>query len=184
MALCMPIELVAFDIGGVLAIKNRHGLNPNINNMLFDQDFFDLQRGKIKLENYLAKINRELEISQFRFENLISAHENIRLLKNLSCPYVFASNINILHYEKFIREARPSLYALKNSGLSFELGYLKPDPLFFELLVNKNNICAPNILFIDDKLENIKSAQTKGLQTLWCKNPSHLPGLIRTLLKL
>ena len=175
----MSIELIAFDIGGVLATKNIQGLNPNINNILFDQDFWDFQRGKIKAACYLAKINRELGIKKPNFENLISAHGNISLLKKLKCPYVFASNINILHYEKFIREAQPSLYALKNSVLSFELKHMKPEAIFFKSLINKNNFHPINILFIDDKLENIKSALSSGLRVLWCETPHHLPGLLK-----
>ena len=175
----MPIELVAFDIGGVLAIKNRDNLHQNINNNFFGQDFFDLQRGKIKAKNYLAKIKHELGITKLEFTNLITIHANICLLKQLSCPYVFASNINILHYKKFIYEAQPSLFALKNSVLSYKLGYLKPNALFFEWLIKKNTISPINILFIDDKPENIKSAQACGLSVSWCEKPSLLVGLLK-----
>jgi FMN phosphatase YigB (HAD superfamily) len=170
----MPIELIAFDIGGVLATRNHHLFKHDKKN-LFGHDFLDLQRGKININFYLAKFG----VSKSIFENLLKTHENIYLLKKIRLPYIFASNINSLHYENFIHDAQPNSYALKNSILSYKIGYLKPDPLFFEYLVKKNHIPQNNILFIDDKPENIKSAEASGLSVLLCQDPRHLGDLLK-----
>ncbi len=174
----MPVELLAFDIGGVLAIRNKF-FGPEHNN-LFNNDFLDLQRGKINAEYYLNKKN----LDKTYFQNMISAHDNMRLLKHLRLPYIFASNINSLHYDKFIQEAKPSAFALKNSALSYELGYLKPDQKFFKLLENKIKLPTIKILFIDDKLENVHAALARGLSALWCETPSCLPGLLKSYINL
>jgi len=176
----MSIELLAFDIGGVFSTRNRQNINPGFTHILFDHDFLDLQRGKIKAQDFLAKKNYQLGLDKYHFENLVSTHENIRLLKKLTCNYIFASNINSLHYEKFIREAQPSLFAVENSVLSYELGHLKPEAFFFECLKNINKITPLNILFIDDKLENINTALASGLSARLCTNPEALPKLLKT----
>lgn len=46
--------------------------------------------------------------------------------------------------------------------LSYELGYKKPDPKFYEEVEKRLNRSPQDILFIDDTLENIEMAKQRG----------------------
>src|SRR5260221_8260563 len=172
MALCVSIKLIAFDIGGVLAIINKKPLKNLFSHELLHHNFLRLQRGLIKPAN--------LGMDLLLFEHVIRAHKNKKLLKKLCCPYIFASNINSLHYEKFQREVNPSIYAQRNSALSYKLGFIKPEPEFFEILKKKNPLNSQEILFIDDRRENIRAALACGLSAEWLRNFEDLPNILCT----
>ena len=165
----LTYKLIALDIGGVLALTNKT-YYKNFNQDFFDNYFLLLQQGLIKPE--------QISIDKLLFKNMITAHANIRLLKSLKIPYVFASNINKIHWDKFIVEAKPCAYALKYSALSYELGCLKPEKLFFKLLAKKNNIALENIIFIDDREENIQAALSLGAQAILCQSPELLINIL------
>jgi HAD superfamily hydrolase (TIGR01509 family) len=50
--------------------------------------------------------------------------------------------------------------------LSSEIGWEKPDPKAYETLLKAMNIPAKDIVFIDDKLENVESAKKLGIDAI------------------
>jgi putative hydrolase of the HAD superfamily len=48
---------------------------------------------------------------------------------------------------------------------SHEIGIRKPNPDIFNLVLNENNLDKEKTLFIDDSIQNIKSAENIGLRT-------------------
>lgn len=55
----------------------------------------------------------------------------------------------------------------------------KPNPIFFEEYLKKNNLNPADILFIDDKQYNIDAAATVGIQGICFKNVSQLIQLLK-----
>ena len=51
-------------------------------------------------------------------------------------------------------------------GLSFELGEIKPNDKIYELVEEQTNIEPNNILFIDNRIDNINAARKRGWNTL------------------
>lgn len=52
-----------------------------------------------------------------------------------------------------------------------EAGYKKPDPRIFLYAITQFNLRPAITLFIDDTYDNVASARSVGLQTIWyCKN--------------
>ncbi len=53
--------------------------------------------------------------------------------------------------------------AFDDQFYSWELGVAKPDPGYFELIIDKINTPAERVLFLDDNADNIAGAQSTGL---------------------
>lgn len=58
--------------------------------------------------------------------------------------------------------------------LSCEIGVEKPDPMAFELLLKELNLAASQIVFIDDKCENVEAAKMLGLDAILFESEEQL----------
>lgn len=58
--------------------------------------------------------------------------------------------------------------------LSFEIGFRKPDPKAFEILLHEINLNPENVIFIDDKEENVKTAIKMGIDGILFRNLEQL----------
>ena len=82
-------------------------------------------------------------------------------LKEKEIAIALFSNIDN-HYARFLREF--GLYeAFDPCILSCDIGLRKPDPKAYQLLIERLEIHAGDIVFIDDKLENIERAKELGI---------------------
>ncbi|MBB5397146.1 HAD family phosphatase [Mucilaginibacter sp. AK015] len=50
----------------------------------------------------------------------------------------------------------------------------KPNPAFYQLLLQRHNVKAQNALFIDDNLRNVSAAQKLGIQSIHFNSPQQL----------
>jgi len=58
----------------------------------------------------------------------------------------------------------------EKSIYSYDYGVKKPDSKLYEILLNKYPDIPPkNMIFIDDKLENLQPAKELSMQTIWFK---------------
>jgi haloacid dehalogenase superfamily, subfamily IA, variant 3 with third motif having DD or ED/haloacid dehalogenase superfamily, subfamily IA, variant 1 with third motif having Dx(3-4)D or Dx(3-4)E len=81
------------------------------------------------------------------------------------------SNSNEIHYDMFVRDLQlrfgyqefDSLF--DKSYFSFDVHLAKPDPDFFEYILDQHNLKPQETLFIDDTAENIEAAQKLGIHT-------------------
>lgn len=189
MASAKNIALLALDIGGVIArfshtriraLLAQHHINPHD---FFDDDFEQLQRGQIHPRRFIDDKCRNLGIAPTIMHREFAAMMiQTHALPQLSIPYIFASNINQLHYETFLKHSRAPHHARTRSLLSFQLGFMKPEAGFFQCavtMIGKKNISST--LFVDDKQENIASAQFYGFQTHHLKHYEELPHLLLRL---
>lgn len=58
--------------------------------------------------------------------------------------------------------------------LSFQMGCLKPDVKIFKLVIEKLNVAPGDLLFIDDKEENIRAAGRLGIHGIHFKSAEEL----------
>lgn len=132
--------------------------------------------GKLTPEDFFEKIKDILEISiDFKFiyfkkiwNNIFS--EDIRmtkLIKKISKNYKIGiiSNINKLHYE-YIRNKFKIFKEVDEIILSYKVGCQKPDKKIYEFAINKMNINAGNLIYIDDRLELIKAGEKIGFKCI------------------
>ncbi len=88
----------------------------------------------------------------------------VQELKNREIRVGLLSNIND-RYVKLIRDF--GLYQLFDPCLlSCEIGLNKPDPKAYEALLRAINLPPQEVLFIDDKLENVEAAKQMGIDAL------------------
>jgi putative hydrolase of the HAD superfamily len=64
---------------------------------------------------------------------------------------------------------------------SYQVGYAKPEPQIYEVALQKAKCAPSSCFFIDDKIENIRTAEILGIQCHHFRSPSLLmDDLIRT----
>lgn len=81
------------------------------------------------------------------------------------------SNTNSIHIKEVTTRAAESghdfLSLFEEPFFSYEMGFMKPDPGFYEAVLEKADLNATETLFIDDNFDNIESAKTVGIETIW-----------------
>jgi putative hydrolase of the HAD superfamily len=80
-----------------------------------------------------------------------------------SAHVALVSNTNDLHYE-YCRRAVPALRFLPHHYLSFQIGAVKPEPEFYQYIVNDLESDPAQVLFIDDLEINLAGAEKIGFR--------------------
>ena len=81
------------------------------------------------------------------------------------------SNSNVIHYDLYIRDLQLRFgynefdELFNKSYFSFAEHLEKPDPRFFELILDHEGLLPEETLFIDDSKKNIEAAQALGIHT-------------------
>ena len=81
------------------------------------------------------------------------------------------SNTNVIHYDLYVRDLQLRFgyhefdELFNKSYFSFAEHLEKPDPRFFELILDHEGLLPEETLFIDDTEKNIKVAQSLGINT-------------------
>ena len=84
---------------------------------------------------------------------------------------ILMSNSNVIHYDLYVRDLQLRFgynefdELFNKSYFSFAEHLEKPDPRFFELILDHEDLLPEETLFIDDTAENIKVAQSLGIHT-------------------
>lgn len=185
------MTIIAFDIGGVLAKIDKATLLDLLHQrdvaeeQFFDADFSSLQQGLISPGDFFRKKSSlaRLSVSQLTnaFARMMRISPSAKVLRRLTTPYFFASNINLPHFECFARLALPSDFAMITSLLSYKVRCLKPEPAFFRLINAIGIDASSRILLIDDKSKNLAAARQFGIMTAQCSKPDSLPNLLADL---
>lgn len=186
-ALCAAPEAIVFDFGGVMThepkreavvqfICKSFKLSPEefevvnqekrkaVQEGLRDQDFW-LRYSKQK--NIELPKSWEDEFNHVMKDAIGVNHqmyELVETLKEKKVPVALLSNIDH-RLAKILREF--DLYQpFDPCLLSCEIGFEKPDPKIYEVLLKKMQLPAQNIVFIDDRVENVEAAQKLGFDAI------------------
>lgn len=96
----------------------------------------------------------------------------VEQLKQLPIQVAMLSNIDF-RLAKVIRDA--GLYEpFEPCLLSYELGISKPDPKIYQILIDTLDMPAKEIVFIDDKLENVEAAKAMGIDDIHFQSKEQL----------
>ena len=125
---------------------------------------------RLQMEVSIEKF-RELWGSMFLPEPLLSES----FLQDLKKRYrlMLLSNTNEIHFD-FVIQHYPILRMIEERLLSYQAGCMKPEARIFELAIKKAGVAPENILFTDDRLENIEAAQRAGIQALLFQSETQL----------
>ncbi|MBO6026103.1 MAG: HAD family phosphatase [Bacteroidales bacterium] len=99
--------------------------------------------------------------------------ERIQALEKVKEHYkiFLMSNTNEIHYDLYVRDLQLRFGykqfddLFHKSYFSFDIHLLKPDPLFFEYIIDHQGLKPEETLFIDDTKANIEVARELGLHT-------------------
>lgn len=171
------IKTIIFDVGGVL------------NHVYFKKYFEELEKYSNFTAHEIHKIEKEIRtkldlglVNKQDYFEFLKSHINLKMnseeLFNLIlsfkkmnfelCDFI-KDNLKD-KYKLFILSNNSDIFVTKEDRLfykmlfnkqyySFEIGIRKPEHKIFEIFLEKENLKAENCLFIDDKENNLLSAQ-------------------------
>ena len=120
------------------------------------------------INKYALSCNKEefLEVYKGEYANVIYYKEIIEILYKTKkyCQIGILSNLTKLDKDRLVKQI--DLSKLDYVGLSFELEIMKPKNKIYQLVEEQTKIEPNNILFIDDRIDNINGARDRGWNVL------------------
>ena len=187
------IKNIIFDLGGVvldidesIVYKELEKLGINVSELARSKTFMDLL-SKFDTGIYTAPTFRKQckeilgleKMTDQKFDTIWNAmlldipRERIEAIEKVKKHYkiFLMSNSNVIHYDLYVRDLQLRFgynefdELFNKSYFSFAEHLEKPDPRFFELILDHEGLVPEETLFIDDTEANIKVAKSLGINT-------------------
>ena len=192
--------LFIFDMGGVVAnssstvnVCKKLGISvQDYHSFQLDSEgrntYQQLSIGSINVEKYWENfsINSKIEINIDYFTALYNPVLNkslvfiIKKLKEKGYRVVCCTNTIKSHFEEHRRLGN---YAISDFVYSSHLmGVKKPNPEFFNKVIDVEQVLVENIYFVDDDKENINAAKKIGMKTHLFVSDEHLKNALTVYL--
>ncbi|MBP5573072.1 MAG: HAD family phosphatase [Bacteroidales bacterium] len=200
------IKHIIFDLGGVILDIDEnmavHELEKRgVDLHLIEGEAFRsiddrFERGILTAASFRRKVKELVglpKLSDADFDYIWNAilldipRERIQALEEIKEHYhiFLMSNTNEIHYDLYVRDLQLRFGykqfddLFDKSYFSFDVHLLKPDPLFFEYILEQQGLKPQETLFIDDSPANIAVARQLGIHTYHI----HRDELVRNLFK-
>ena len=190
------IQTIIFDLGNVLLNINlqltinefkKHALEDSylkINKNLIDEEITlwnnQYEIGKLSSEQFRNLIREKfnLQISDNEFDRCWNSllitlpKERIKILQNLKKKYqiFLLSNTNEIHVQYFSKQDYWNNNLFDKIYYSHIVGIRKPNVGIYEKIITENNLIPSEVLFFDDREENINAAKLLGIKTVLVKD--------------
>ncbi len=181
------IKAVIFDLGGVILNYTNdpyysylHKLSKRplhqIREVVEGKLIHELESGSISLDNFEKKVSITLGIKKnevkwytFYVDRVTVNHEMERLVKRLKDKYTTAyiSNIDKPRYVYTKKLLKTGYFDYKFASCNIKSR--KPSPAIYNYALKKMKIEPGEAVFIDDKIENVRSAKRIGIHGIWFK---------------
>ena len=193
----MTIKTIIFDAGGIifksdwLSVKKDIMKKYNFSILLYSdypknisKKFRGINVGNFSFKDvikYLSKQKSKKKISMIikDYKKSYTNHQRVnkkllKLIKKLGNKYnLFClTNTNDVHLE--INHKNGNFSYFKKVYASCELKIAKPDERIFKIILKDSKLKPENTVFIDNELENIKSAKRLRINTIFFKNNTQL----------
>ncbi len=181
------IKTIFFDIGGVLVkvdssesiqkLSEKLGVSPEkIRQGMTRELLNDYEKGHLTsnqfyeqlLINYDSKLTMDMEtFKAYWLDVLFLCTESVAFLQRATkdFPVWLLSNTNDFHYDLLMQDF-PFMKWVDGGTYSFMVGSVKPDPLIYEVAIQKSGFRPEEILFIDDLEVNVQAAQNQGINII------------------
>ena len=169
------MKVVLFDLFGVICSPP---ISPTIDRYVQDQEqhqrlisrLSELDIGDASEKDILSDIAKTAgvpyaEVVQTSASYMNINYEMVKLIDSLSSDYKVAllTNAGV----KNVREGIAAILHIFNYVyISAELGMIKPNPDIFEYALSDMSVDAEDVLFIDDRQENVSAAKKLGMSGL------------------
>ncbi len=187
------IKNIIFDLGGVvldidegIIVKELEKMDISIKELFHSEEFNDVM-SKFDTGIYTAPTFRKRmkaligqeKMTDQRFDAIWNSmildipRERIEAIEKVKKHYkiFLMSNSNVIHYDLYVRDLQLRFgynefdELFNKSYFSFAEHLEKPDPRFFELILDHEGLLPEETLFIDDTEANVKVAQSLGIRT-------------------
>ena len=187
------IKNIIFDLGGVILdideniiYQELEKIGINISELAHSKEFMDIfskfDIGVYTAPTFRKKIKALLgqeKMTDQRFDAIWNSmlldipRERIEAIEKVKKHYkiFLMSNSNVIHYDLYVRDLQLRFgyhefdELFNKAYFSFAEHLEKPDPRFFELILDHEGLLPEETLFIDDTAENIKVAKSLGIHT-------------------
>ena len=175
---------VIFDLGGVLVNLDwdkvcadlRHHSNSGdvrsevVNGPIVRSAMGGYLNPRAYHEALCQKLKANLTYDEFVeiWNGLLSANETIvPLVLRLKMDHrlVLASNTDPIHFAHSV-EHYSVLKNFERYFLSYEMRLLKPDPAYYQNVLDTLDVPASDCVFIDDRVENVEAARGVGIASI------------------
>ena len=185
-------RVIVFDLGKVLLdfdygrmaerMSSRSGVSQEALHALIDQSplLHDLESGRISSQAFFQAIQENAgylgDFGRFTREfgdifdpiqEMIDLHRKLAKAGFPTCIFSNTNDLAISH----IRERYPFFNGFTNYVLSYEHGCMKPQARLYEVVEEVTLAKGADILYIDDRIENIDAGAARGWQTILQVNP-------------
>ena len=187
------IKNIIFDLGGVIldidetiVYKELEKLGIKTSELARSKEFIDIM-SKFDTGIYTAPTFRKKtkallglgKMTDKRFDAIWNAmlldipRERVEAIEKIKKHYkiFLMSNSNVIHYDLYVRDLQLRFgyhefdELFNKSYFSFAEHLEKPDPRFFELILDHEGLLPEETLFIDDTAANIEVAKSLGIKT-------------------
>lgn len=182
------IKAIVLDLGNVVIpfdwqrgfqALSEHSPFPaeEVRRRIKETDLFKpFERGEIEPEDLARRISEALDIN-VNFEKFCQLWSSIFLPETIVTEQILArlkaaglrllllSNTDAIHY-RWVMERYPIMRQFDDCVLSFELGSRKPEPEVYQETVRRAGCEPPEILFADDRAENVEGARQSGIDAV------------------
>ena len=187
------IKNIIFDLGGVIldidenvVYKELDKMGINISELAHSKEFMDVlskfDTGIYSAPTFRKKTKALLGLEKMtdqKFDSIWNAmlldipRERIEAIEKVKKHYkiFLMSNTNVIHYDLYVRDLQLRFgynefdELFNKSYFSFAEHLEKPDPRFFELILDHEGLLPEETLFIDDTEKNINTAKSLGIRT-------------------
>jgi putative hydrolase of the HAD superfamily len=151
-------------------------------------DFELCETGKISMQELWARIGKRYNVSPSELERIfINCFDEIARLDDAvvdiirPLPVSMLSNQFPLHFELCRKKGWHNFFS--KVFVSFELGFLKPDLRVYSFVAEKLGVKPSEIIFVDDKEENVDAAKKAGMNGIVFKNAVQLKSALSKFYK-
>ena len=177
------IKLVAFDLGNVLCTVDETTASKKLSE-LSDKPWEDVheivfspirklqfESGEMSFDEHavqaISNLGVDMPLNEFTdlYDSVLIPSESMfPLVERIADTYRLAlvSNTSEPHWksaERFL----PFSSSLDPIIVSYEVGVMKPEPAFYDALLERSGVPTANILFVDDLVANIEGAEAAGM---------------------
>ena len=159
------------------------------------RDLFEqLDKGLLNEDNFWLKFSQHInksmpvnvkELARKLFNEHFELYEEVvNMLKNLKTNgYVTAVLSDTFPYMADITRARNGYDYFDKVYLSCEVGFVKPQKEFYELVVKDLVVLSGECIFIDDNEDNLLPAKKLGMKTVLAIKPDQIVEDVWTIIK-
>jgi len=193
------IELVLFDLGGVLVdllespipVEHLHNQDKSVFAKWFVSEPAQLfEKGMINALEFASAMQKDLELD-LSTDQIINYFEQFsvglfngvdNLLHELGGHYRLAvlTNTNEIHWSQIVNEFKV-LERFEKVFASHSLKMAKPDIKIYQYVLKETNLQPNQILFLDDKFENVQSAQELGIHSVQVRGLQQVRQVLESL---